>query len=247
MALRYIEFTPSNRYVIFSDSKSSLQAIQNCIWGNPVVQSILEKTPWIPSHVGIMGNEKADTAAKEALYARPSNETVCFSDFKCSVRAKEIGNKLHEITASLSTGHHETIYNRKDDFIQFFGECRRVFVCSPGFGLHFIFCVIVTHTFLHTTHILVYLYSGFCLFFLWFRPLFSAVMASRRDSKIVKLVFSSEVQVTPTQVFALLKRQGVAVPGDIDTLRSLQARNTYNLVFTSDTARANHYLQESTA
>ena len=28
------------------------------------------------------------------------------------------------------------------------------------------------------------------------------------------------------------------MPGDVDTLRSLQARNTYNLVFTSDTARA---------
>ena len=63
-------------FIIFSGSKSALQAISGQDWSHPLVLYILERLnwliqyqekrilfSWIPSHVGIMGNEKADTAA----------------------------------------------------------------------------------------------------------------------------------------------------------------------------------------
>ena len=67
----------NNNITIFSDSKSSLQAIQNYNPKNTstLLQNIIEITTkfknhitlvWIPSHVGILGNEKADKLAKQA-------------------------------------------------------------------------------------------------------------------------------------------------------------------------------------
>ena len=67
------------KFVIFSDSLSSLQAIDGFHIDNDLVQKIIkeysvqtkqEKTIalcWIPSHVGIPGNEEADSAAKGGL------------------------------------------------------------------------------------------------------------------------------------------------------------------------------------
>ena len=68
-------------------------------------------------------------------------------------------------------------------------------------------------------------------------PHFLAVMAFRRDSKIVKLFFSGEAKVVPEKVFVLLRSVGVKVPGDVDGLQSLRAFNTFDLRFTSDAAR----------
>ncbi|PIK42021.1 putative zinc finger CCHC domain-containing protein 3-like [Apostichopus japonicus] len=62
-------------------------------------------------------------------------------------------------------------------------------------------------------------------------------MASRRDSRIVKLSFTGEQAVPPVQVFSILKSKGVVVPGEVDALQALQGRNTYDLRFTSDVAR----------
>ncbi|PIK62381.1 hypothetical protein BSL78_00700 [Apostichopus japonicus] len=59
-------------------------------------------------------------------------------------------------------------------------------------------------------------------------------MASRRDSRIVKLTFTGEQAVPPVQVFSILKSKGVAVPGEIDAVQALQGCNTYDVRFTSD-------------
>ncbi|PIK62377.1 hypothetical protein BSL78_00696 [Apostichopus japonicus] len=55
------------------------------------------------------------------------------------------------------------------------------------------------------------------------------IMASRRDSKIVKLTFTGEQAVPPVQVFSILKSKGVVVPERFDALQALQGRNTYDL------------------
>jgi ribonuclease HI len=41
---------------------------------------------WIPSHIGIKGNDKADRAAKMALSLEPSDFKMQWTDFKPSVR-----------------------------------------------------------------------------------------------------------------------------------------------------------------
>ena len=80
LAFNYIEGSEHQNYVIFSDSMSCLQAIASNDWKHPTVQMVMQryhyisniaqknvKFCWVPSHVGIKGNEKADEAAKEAL------------------------------------------------------------------------------------------------------------------------------------------------------------------------------------
>ena len=67
------------RFVIFSDSMSVLQAIESQESKNPLVNRVLQTCQsilsgnkyitfcWIPSHRDIRGNEDADRAAKDAL------------------------------------------------------------------------------------------------------------------------------------------------------------------------------------
>ena len=65
-------------FVIFSDSMSSLQSINGFNLDSDLVKKFLRAIlsqngknivlRWIPSHMGIPGNEKADAAAKSSLY-----------------------------------------------------------------------------------------------------------------------------------------------------------------------------------
>ena len=77
-------------FVIFYDCMSSLQSIYGFNHDLALVQKFLKDyiilakngkniiLCWIPSHVGILGNEKADAAAKSALsYTCHSYEASC--------------------------------------------------------------------------------------------------------------------------------------------------------------------------
>ena len=78
-ALKFIEISWLRNFVIFSDSKSTLEAIDSQDSNNPLVIDTLQtiyklinkgkniEFCWIPSHIGIRGNEQADGAAKSAL------------------------------------------------------------------------------------------------------------------------------------------------------------------------------------
>ena len=78
-ALKYVKVSSVERFVIFSDSMSVLQAIESQESKNPLVNRVLQTCQeilsngkfitfcWIPSHRDIRGNEYADRAAKDAL------------------------------------------------------------------------------------------------------------------------------------------------------------------------------------
>jgi ribonuclease HI len=78
LAINLIKETNFVNFIIFSDSMSSIQSICNHSEGNQLLNKILLEMhqvisggknitiSWVPAHVGICGNERADQAAKAA-------------------------------------------------------------------------------------------------------------------------------------------------------------------------------------
>ena len=98
LALDHIQHDAYDRFIIFSDSLSCLQALRNELYGNPIVCVLLEKLTricetkricfcWLPSHVGIKGNEKADKAAKSALTDEILPLRVPHTDYRCLINS----------------------------------------------------------------------------------------------------------------------------------------------------------------
>ena len=139
LALKKVEVSIHKKFVIFSDSKSCLQAIQNKDWKTPAVQKVLELYNfihkvkekvvvfcWIPSHIGIKGNEKADKAAKEALnYYRFTRDKMHYSDLKPNISQhvrntwqvqwdQQVHNKLHSIQPTLGRAHGYSLTKKEE-------------------------------------------------------------------------------------------------------------------------------------
>ena len=85
--------TYTDKYVIFSDSLSVLQALSHTSSKNSQIQHLLLKHHeisssktviycWIPSHIGIYGNEKVDKNAKESLNLEVTDFKIPFNNFK---------------------------------------------------------------------------------------------------------------------------------------------------------------------
>ena len=94
MALDYVmNNSLENKFVIFSDSLSVLKSLNHTASKNPKIQNVIEKHHelskskdvlfcWLPSHVGIKGNEAADVKAKASLDLEISNFKLPCTDFK---------------------------------------------------------------------------------------------------------------------------------------------------------------------
>ena len=139
-ALSFIEVSDDMFYVIFTDSLNSLFAMRDFNTHHPVLQDILvllttldrlEKSVffcWIPSHIGITGNERADEAAKRASRGRytlflplPAKDllTVCSFHIRLkwqedwgscgSTKLKEIKPRLAAWSSSLRTSRKEEV------------------------------------------------------------------------------------------------------------------------------------------
>ena len=120
----------------FFYSLSVLQSINNSKLDNPLVQDILLRFHnisskhiilcWLPSHTNIKGNEKADIAAKAALFLPSSNFKLPYTDFKPiinkylynkwqSVWDTAVDNKLLSIKSILSEWRPAYRMDRKEE------------------------------------------------------------------------------------------------------------------------------------
>ena len=77
LAMNIIANHKSSKFIIYSDSKSVLQALQSKDSSTPLITRPLDKMntlsknnsiilTWIPSHIGIQRNERADRVAKKS-------------------------------------------------------------------------------------------------------------------------------------------------------------------------------------
>ncbi|GBN58765.1 putative RNA-directed DNA polymerase from transposon X-element [Araneus ventricosus] len=118
MALEYLSTKQPIKAIIYTDSFSVLQAMIGDNNSHKLVQEIKNLRSnlhrrgfkvlfsWIPAHIGIRGNEQADTAAKSAVVHH--SEPLPCADIKSALRNwmlnnwqndwnLEVDNKLHEI------------------------------------------------------------------------------------------------------------------------------------------------------
>jgi ribonuclease HI len=123
-ALSLIEKETEDRKVIFSDSLSSLQAMEYMYpKSNPILTEIQDelaeigetktvKFVWTPGHAGIDSNEKADEGAKEALrQCLPPQSTVVAADLitRTKFNAKKIIEQAWQQSDSPMTRFKNTI------------------------------------------------------------------------------------------------------------------------------------------
>ena len=110
-------------------SLSVLKAMNHTSSKNPQIQKLLEKCHelltykeivlcWIPSHIGIQGNEMVDKQAKTSLSLEPTSFKIPFSNFKPSINKyileelqtswnNSIGNKLLDIKPTI--GEYQSV------------------------------------------------------------------------------------------------------------------------------------------
>ena len=118
-ALKAIQEEKYQNAIIISDSKTAISAINNTYSTNNTILNILElheklthngtKTEilWIPSHIGIGGNEKADLAAKDATTNPSRGIHGQTSRRPFQVHKKKTGYKLGERMEQYSLSIHQ--------------------------------------------------------------------------------------------------------------------------------------------
>ena len=139
ISLHYIQNSGQNKFIIFSDSLSCLQALQSNKLDNPTVLKVIDLYSliskdkdvifcWIPGHVGIPGNERADKAAKSGLNKDIFPFKVPYTDFKPYINKyirdiwqnewdQKTGNKLHSVKPTLGVWNDSFRRSRKEEVV----------------------------------------------------------------------------------------------------------------------------------
>ena len=140
-ALRSVEVATEDLHLILTDSLSSLLALRRFYPSHPILQDILARLSaidqtgksvqfcWIPSHVGITGNERADAAARRAasvpctrrlpIPARdlyPAIRSYVLSQWQRSWDTLA-GNKLRELKPNLEPWQSSSRRSRREEVI----------------------------------------------------------------------------------------------------------------------------------
>ena len=130
----------ASKFIIFTDSLSCLQALLYMKLEHPLNVMVIRKCVFlniggrggggggVPSHTGIKGNEKADSAAKSALDLPRTKVGVPYTDFKYLISQyifstwqddwnRAVVNKLHSVKPVL--GDWQSTYRRcrKDEVV----------------------------------------------------------------------------------------------------------------------------------
>ena len=139
LALNFIKHNNIKNAIIFSDSLSVLQSLHYRNLENTLLRRLLVKHTklstthniiycWLPSHIGIAGNEKADHAAKQALSELPTDFTLPYSDFKPCITKylfnkwqtswnDAVQNKLHTLKPVLGEWKHSCRTDRREEVV----------------------------------------------------------------------------------------------------------------------------------
>jgi len=139
LAISIIGERADGKFLVASDSISVLQSLRSPQCINPTLRKVKHRVHemkqagqtvefiWVPGHVGITGNEKADQAAKAASHRPEQHVSVCYTDFypiiltacynKWKRRWEDKRQKMFEVKSAPGVWKDANKLSRRDEVV----------------------------------------------------------------------------------------------------------------------------------